>query len=131
MTFSAYKTWTSQVSGVRESQTTEVLVPIGSAQKHKVVVGKREWVTVIECINATGDALDPLVIFKGQNMNVGWISPDTPPDWHFGTSENGWTSNQLGLHWLMKIFEPQTRQIAGGRRRLLILIAWRTILTFL
>jgi hypothetical protein len=28
--------------------------------------GNREWVTVIECINASGWALPPCVIFKGR-----------------------------------------------------------------
>jgi hypothetical protein len=43
--------------GVGESQTTKVLVPLNRQQKYKVVAGKQEWVTVIECINAAGDAL--------------------------------------------------------------------------
>lgn len=28
--------------------------------------GNREWTTVIECINATSWALDPMVIFEGK-----------------------------------------------------------------
>jgi hypothetical protein len=106
--------------GVGESQTTKVLVPIDRAQQYKTVVGKQEWVTVIECINAAGGALPPMIIFKGQNMNSGWLPPQTPPDWHFGVSENGWTSNILGLQWLIKVFEPQTREKAAGQPRLLI-----------
>jgi DDE superfamily endonuclease/Tc5 transposase DNA-binding domain len=106
--------------GVGESQTTKVLVPVDRAQQYKTVVGKQEWVTVIECINAAGGALPPMIIFKGQNLNSGWLPPQTPPDWHFGVSENGWTSNILGLQWLIKVFEPQTREKAAGQPRLLI-----------
>jgi hypothetical protein len=106
--------------GVGESQTTKVLVPLDRQQQYKVVVGKQEWVTVIECINAAGDALPPMIIFKGQNINSGWIPSQTPTDWHFAVSENGWTSNILGLQWLIKVFEPQTRDKAAGRPRLLI-----------
>jgi DDE superfamily endonuclease len=106
--------------GVGESQTTKVLVPVDRAQQYKTVVGKQEWVTVIECINAAGGALTPMIIFKGQNINSGWLPPQTPQNWHFGVSENGWTSNILGLQWLIKVFEPQTREKAAGQPRLLI-----------
>lgn len=106
--------------GVGESQTTRVLVPTKYNQKKKVIAGKQEWITDIECINAAGRALPPLLIFKGQNLNSGWIPPETPADWHFGVSENGWTSNTLGLHWLVHIFEPLTRREGVPRRRLLI-----------
>ena len=92
--------------GVGESQTTKVLVPLDRLQKYKVVTGKQEWVTVIECINAAGSALAPMVIFKGKTLNSGWLPSQTPSDWHFGVSENGWTSNILGLEWLVKVFEP-------------------------
>lgn len=106
--------------GVGESQTTRVLVPANLNQKHKSVVGKQEWVTDIECINAAGASLTPMIIFKAKNLNSSWLPSETPSSWHFAVSENGWTSNDLGLHWLIKVFEPQTREIAGNQRRLLI-----------
>jgi len=106
--------------GVGESQSTRVLVPIDLKTKHKKVAGKQEWVTVFECINAAGEAIAPLVIFKAKYLNSGWIPAQTHKDWHFGTSENGWTSNAIGLRWLVKVFEPQTRAKAAGKRRLLI-----------
>ena len=106
--------------GVGESQTTKVLVPLDRQQQYKVAVGKQEWVTVIEYINTARDALPPMIIFKGQNINSGWIPSQTPTDWHFAVSENGWTSNILGLQWLTKVFKPQTRDRAAGRSRLLI-----------
>ncbi len=45
---------------------------------------------------------------------------ESPQGRHFATSENGWTSNDLGLAWLRNIFEPPTRGKAAGSRRLLI-----------
>ena len=61
--------------GVGESQSTKVLVPLDRTQKYKVVTDKQEWVTVIECINAAGGACPPMIIFKGKNMNSGWLLP--------------------------------------------------------
>lgn len=36
----------------------------------------REWATVLETINAVGDALPPLVIFKGQSVQQQWFPVD-------------------------------------------------------
>ncbi|KFZ24937.1 hypothetical protein V502_00572 [Pseudogymnoascus sp. VKM F-4520 (FW-2644)] len=106
--------------GIRESQTTRVLVLVKSNQKHKSVVGKQEWVTNIECITAAGMSLTLIIIFKAKNLNSSWLPSETPSNWHFAVSENSWTSNDLGLHWLIKVFEPQTREIAVNQQRLLI-----------
>ena len=100
--------WNMDESGftVGESQSTRVIVPISYNQKHKVALGKQEWVTDVECISAAGESIAPLLVFKGKDVNSGWIPDQTPNTWHFGTSENGWTSNHFGLYWLIRIFEP-------------------------
>ena len=92
--------------GVGESQNTRVLISINVKQKYKAVAGKQEQGTVLECINAASDSLTLIIIFKGKNMNSGWLPSQTPRDWHFAVSENGWTSNEIGLQWLIKVFEP-------------------------
>lgn len=88
--------------GVGESQNTRVLISTNVKQKYKATPGKQDWVTVLECINAAGGSLTPMIIFKGKNMNSGWLPPQTPRDWHFAVSKNGWTSNEIGLQWLIK-----------------------------
>jgi hypothetical protein len=106
--------------GIGESQTTKVLIPFQYNQKSKAIGGKQEWVTTIEAVNAAGEALSPMIIWKGKHLNSGFISEDTPKDWSFAVSENGWTSNTLGLEWLIQVFERKTREKAAGARRLLI-----------
>ena len=66
--------------GVGESQNTRVLISIDVKQKYKAVAGKQEWVTVLKCINAAGGSLTPMIIFKGKNMNSGWIPSQIPRD---------------------------------------------------
>jgi hypothetical protein len=42
-----------------------------------------------------------MIIFKAKNLkclNSGWLLPETPSDWHFEVSKNGWTSNDLDLN---------------------------------
>jgi hypothetical protein len=106
--------------GIGEEQIMKVLVYLDARQKEKVIGGKQEWVTDIECINAAGEALPPLLIFKGQDINTRWINERSPEGWHFATSKNGWTSNDLGLAWLKNVFDPLTCEKAAGSRRLLI-----------
>lgn len=42
-------------------------------------------------------------------------------DWRFEVSPNGWTSDEIGLRWLEKLFIPSTFSRLKGRYRLLIL----------
>jgi hypothetical protein len=58
--------------------------------------GDREWVTVIECISASSWCLPPFVILKGKLHQASWYK-DLPPDWVIALSDNGWTTNELGL----------------------------------
>jgi hypothetical protein len=106
--------------GIGEEQAFKVLVFLDSTQKHWVVGGKQEWVTDIECISAAGKALAPLIIFKGSALNLRWLTEQSPQGWHFATSKNVWTSNDLGLAWLKIVFEFLSRAMAAGRWRLLL-----------
>ena len=82
--------------------------------------GNREWVTTIESISASGWALPPTIIFKGKLYNQAWFD-DLPGDWRFEVSQNGWTTDEIGLRWLQKLFIPSTNSHTQGRYRLLVL----------
>jgi hypothetical protein len=77
-------------------------------------------VTTIECINASGWALPPCVIFKGKVFVESWFD-GLPDDWRLEISPNGWTSDEIGLRWLEKLFIPSTSSRTKGKYRLLIL----------
>jgi hypothetical protein len=84
--------------------------------------GNREWVTVVECVGSSGVTVPPLIIFKsGHNQAEWYTDPILPPDWSITHSPKGWTSDEIGLQWLEKIFEPYTRPLTVGVYRLLIL----------
>jgi hypothetical protein len=84
--------------------------------------GNREWVTAVECISARGIAVPSLIILKSVNKLLDWYNlPSLPPNWAITESPNGWTSDELGLEWLQKIFDPWTKPYTVGRYRLLIL----------
>ncbi|KAM5528251.1 transposase [Fusarium oxysporum f. sp. phaseoli] len=70
--------------------------------------GNREWITVIQAINAEGQSIAPFII--ATSRAIGFIA----------TSQNGWTNNELGLEWL-KHFDRSTSNRSVGAYRLLIL----------
>ncbi|CRL29069.1 DDE superfamily endonuclease, CENP-B-like [Penicillium camemberti] len=81
--------------------------------------GNREWVTVVECTNASGWALPPCMIFKGKVFIESWFD-GLPEDWRFEVSPNGWTSDKIGLRWLEKLFIPSTSRTKGVYRLLIL-----------
>ncbi|KAJ3464857.1 hypothetical protein MRS44_009643 [Fusarium solani] len=83
--------------------------------------GNREWITVIQAINADGQAIPPFIIGAGQYHLANWYQESNlPGDWAIATTQNGWTDNEIGLEWL-KHFDRCTAKRSNSRYRLLIL----------
>ncbi|KNB17655.1 hypothetical protein FOXG_22000 [Fusarium oxysporum f. sp. lycopersici 4287] len=75
---------------------------LGHRHKKSVLIrqpGSRAWITILECISATGKVLRPTVIFKGKTVQQQHFPEglDSLDDWEFACSEKGWTSNKLAL----------------------------------
>lgn len=91
------------------------------AQAKKIQPGNREWVTVIQAVSSTGYAIPPFVIFAGKNHLESWYeNADIDPLWCVGVSQNGWTTNELGLEWISH-FKNATFPRKVGRYCLLVL----------
>ena len=60
------------------------------------------------------------LIFKGQNLNSGWIPDETPAGWKFITSKKGWTSDLIGFEWLKTHFQPFVSKSTNLRHLLII-----------
>jgi DDE superfamily endonuclease/Tc5 transposase DNA-binding domain/helix-turn-helix, Psq domain len=102
-------------------QATRVIVSIRVNSRFQASPGRQEWVTVIESVCADGSAINPVVIFKGEQFNTSWVSSTNIPNgWLFSNNSKGWTSNEHGVQWLRSCFDPQTREKANGRKRVLI-----------
>ncbi len=87
-----------------------------------IQLGNREWVTVIECINALGFTIPPFIIVKGKVHLASWYvqNLDLPQDWVVALSDNSWTNDELTIHWIQH-FNHSTRSRTVGNYRLLIL----------
>ena len=83
--------------------------------------GNREWSTVIQGVNARGWAIPPFIILAAQHYLANWYQEcDLPADWRIATTDNGWTTNEVGLDWI-KHFDYHTAPRTKGTYRLLIL----------
>ena len=97
-----------------------VLAEAGKKKTYVKAPENREWVSVVEASSADGQSIQPLVIFKGKYPQSSWFEAGEVSDWEYTTSENGWTSNGIGLNWLKVIFLPETAPRDGGHRMLVM-----------
>jgi hypothetical protein len=105
-----------------------VLVDKRRKPKGRKQPGKQEWITVIECVSASGVALPLSLIYKSGNLNSDWVPEETPRDRSFLTSNKGWISDLYGYEWISTRFEPFTRR-TNGKKRLLIIDGYSSYMT--
>ena len=92
-------------------------VVTGSQRAGKALVtqpGNREWVTAVEAINASDWALPPMIIFTGKMHQAVWYETISP-QWTIAVSENGWTTDKIGLIWLKTVFNEHTKACTVGQ----------------
>ncbi|KAJ6437614.1 LOW QUALITY PROTEIN: transposase-like protein [Purpureocillium lavendulum] len=83
--------------------------------------GNWEWSTVIQAVSALGWAIPPFIILAAQHHLANWYQEcDLPANWRIATTDNGWTTNEVGLDWI-KHFDHHTAPCTKGPYRLLIL----------
>ena len=115
-------------AGFIMGKITIQLVVTGSERRGRpkaIQPGDREWTTVIQEINAAGWAIPPFIIFAGQNHLSAWYEEDIPRNWAIAVSDNGWTTNEIGVEWL-KHFIKHTEGKVVRARRLLILNSYKS-----
>ena len=104
------------------TSTSKVVCGLETKQSHAKALqpGNREWVTSIVAVNASGWALPAQIIFAATKHQSLWYH-ELPKDYTISVSKNGWTTDELGVEWLYKVFEPYTASRTTGGYRLLIL----------
>ena len=94
---------------------------LGSTQRPRSYLKtpeNRDWVSIIEACSIDGRSTDPLILFKGKELQSTWFPPNTPLSWQFRCTENAFTTNSVTLAWLKEIFLPQT--FNNGATRILL-----------
>ena len=115
-------TWNMDEKGFQMGQIskTRVVFDKTDGPPASAATGTTSWVSIIECVNAVGDSINPFVIHISKEVQDRWFLPDNElPDWRWGFSAKGWTNNALGYDWLKEWFIPRTTR--AQNHRLLIL----------
>ena len=79
--------------------------------------GNRSQLTVIACVNASGQCIPPFVIFDAKRLNMEWRKGEVVGT-AYGLSSNGWVDSELFRGWLSEHFLMH----AVGARPLLLLL---------
>jgi DDE superfamily endonuclease len=99
--------------------SVKVLVGKNDGRDFRGARVKRTTVTAIECISADGRYLHPMIIWPASTHRSNWTIHPTP-GWHYACSETGYTDSKISLEWLKRVFDPQTKERANQRPRVLI-----------
>jgi hypothetical protein len=78
----------------------------------------RTSLTMTECVNAEGVAIEPMMIIEGVALLERYFV-DLPDNYLIAHSTSGYTNDDLSLEWV-RHFERKTRQCLQGRYRLLL-----------
>jgi len=120
--------------------TQHVVGESGLHRQHQQGLSNQQTITILVTIGADGSSISPATVFKGKKIPASWRKNNvskmayvidsmnlsqsaltTTTAHRFLCSENGWMNSEIALDWLVRVFEPQTREKATGRKRFLIL----------
>jgi hypothetical protein len=113
------------------SNVDETGFRVGVGRGHKVItkdktrkiyipdVDDRQQVTVVECIQADGTSIPPMVILAGKTHLQKHFPPDLHDDILLAMSPTGYNNDSLCLKWLQH-YDQHTRDKRVGRWRLLL-----------
>ncbi|KAF7450302.1 DDE-domain-containing protein [Pyrenophora tritici-repentis] len=109
-------------TGVMLSMLGSVKALIGKDGKRNYGGGrvKRTTVTAIECISADGRYLNPMIIWPATTHRSNWTVLPTP-GWQYACNESRYADSNISLQWLKCVFDPEAKECANGRPRVLIL----------
>jgi hypothetical protein len=99
--------------------SVKVLVGKDDGRDYRGTGTKRTMVTAIECVSASGEYLNPMIIWPASTHRSNWTTYSTP-GWFYGLSETGYNDSFLSLEWIKRVFDPQTKARAKGKPRILI-----------
>jgi hypothetical protein len=99
--------------------SVKVLVSKDDMRDYRGARVKRTTVTAIECISGDGRYLNPMIIWPASTHRSNWTTFPTP-GWQYACSESGYTDSKISLEWLKRIFDPETKERANKKPRVLV-----------
>jgi hypothetical protein len=88
--------------------SAKVLVSKDDRRDYRGAGVKRTTVTAIECISASGEYLDPMIIWPATTHRSNWTTYPTP-GLVYACSESGYNDSYISLQWMKQVFDPQNK----------------------
>ena len=89
----------------------KVIAPKGEVANKITSGADRENITVLAAYNASGKAIDPLVIFTGKNFQSSWKGKSPLPNTMYKVSDNVWMNMQVFHQWFEKFCSQVTEKL--------------------
>lgn len=100
---------------------SKVIAQKGKHQVGAITSGERGLTTTAVCaMNAAGEFIPPMLIFKRSRMNDA-LKKEAPPNTAFGCSKNGWITSELFVQWLQH-FIKCTKLEKSDQKQILLLL---------
>ena len=81
---------------------------IGSKTVRLTCGSNRENITVLGICSADGSAMDPIIVFKGKNMQTSWVGSNALPDTQYAVTDSGWMTRPV-FEDIFKSFVERTK----------------------
>ncbi|EMR88324.1 hypothetical protein BcDW1_3031 [Botrytis cinerea BcDW1] len=99
--------------------SVKVLVSKHDTRDYRGARVKRTTVTAIECISSDGRYLNPMIIWPASTHRSNWTTFPTLK-WQYAYSDSGYNDSKISVEWLKRIFDPETKERANKKPRVLI-----------
>lgn len=100
---------------------TKVVGGVGSPSTRTTAGPGKENITVLATVNAAGEKMDPLIVFKGAYVYDNWITKDNNTKYDFeisyAASKRGWMETDIFYNYFLKVLIP-----GFGEKRPVLLI---------
>ena len=110
--FLSSQIWNLDESGFpTDAGRCKVIAPKGEVANKITSGAGHENITVLPACNASGKAIDPLVIFTGKSFQSSWKGKSPLPNTMYGVSDNGWMNTQVLHQWFEKFCSQVTERL--------------------
>jgi hypothetical protein len=101
------KVWSLDETGFNTNQGAKLCYYKRGTKEANILCdsGGKTMYTVLVCANASGDALPPLVVYKGKNLYDAWCKGG-PKGTLYSASPSGWMEKVVFESWFMQAFVP-------------------------
>ena len=105
------KIWNTDESGFPVDPKKCKVISQRGEKDYKVTLGPgRENITTLATCSAAGQALDPLIVFAGKNLQSSWRGDNALANTMYAVSDSGWMTAEIFSSWFHRFTEVVTQR---------------------